>query len=169
MFGELAAGKRCAGENAIREWWVTCSSEGGQAGMSKYQTTYAVQDSSGEQGITLVQLVTVMFLLGMLIVVAVQNYLDAESAAKSRVDRANVSAINMALALYKAQNNGGCPPNQAAFAVFLEDAAYFPRGAPTDPYRDPPDSLLYTKSYNAALCRVQMLYGDIDHTTGAGH
>ncbi len=137
--------------------------------MSKNQPTYAVQDSSGEQGITLVQLVPVMFLLGILIVVAMQNYFDAESAAKSRVDRANVSAINMALALYKGQNNGDCPPDQATFTAFLGNTAYFPRGAPTDPYRDPTDSLPYTKSYNAALCRVQIIYGHIDHTTGAGH
>ncbi len=137
--------------------------------MSKNQATFAVHDSSGEEGITLVQLVTVMFLLGILIVVAAQNYFDAESAAKSRVDRATVGAINITLALYKAQHNGDCPPDRATFARFLEDTAYFPRGGPTDPYRDPPDSLPYRKSYNAALCRVQMLYGDIDHTTGAGH
>ncbi len=124
---------------------------------------------SGEQGITLVQLVPALLLLGILTVVAVLNYLDAESIAKSRVDRATVGAINMALALYKAQNNGDCPPDQATFAAFLENTANFPRGAPTDPYRDPPDSVPYTKSYNGALCRVQMIYGDIDHITGAGH
>ncbi len=124
---------------------------------------------SDEQGIALVQLVPALLLLGILIVVAVLNYLDAESIAKSRVDRATISAINTALSLYKAQNNGDCPPDQATFAAFLENTAYFPRGAPTDPYRNPPDSLPYTNSYNGALCRVQMIHGDIDHTTGAGH
>lgn len=145
------------GKSAIRAWWWRF-----------HLAKHLMRHVSGERGITLVQLVTALLLLGILSVVAVLNYLNAESTAKSQVDRGNVIAINIALALYNAQNNGIAHQTKP-FAAFLGNTNYFPHGAPTDPYRNPADSVPYTKSYDAALCRVQMISGGIDHTTGAGH
>jgi prepilin-type N-terminal cleavage/methylation domain-containing protein len=121
----------------------------------------------GEQGFSFIELLAVVLLLGVLILIAAPNYFGAEGQAKSKVDQANVRAINTALALYKFKNNGTCPADATAFTAFLGDTAYFPDGAPTDPYTS--DSGPYADTYDAAVCRVKMSGGGVDHSTGAGH
>ncbi len=123
-------------------------------------------------GFTSIELLVVVLLLGILIVIALSDYLDLENIVKganSKVDQNNVNAINSTLALYKLQHNGGCPADATAFDAFLGDASYFPDGRPTDPFRNPPDSVPYQNTYSSTLCWVQMVHGGIDHTTGAGH
>ena len=133
---------------------------------------------SNERGFTFVELLAALLLLGILVALAIPQYFGAEGTAKSKVDQSNIGAINAALALYKFNNNGGCPVDQPTFAgaTFLGNTTYFPDGAPVDPYCGGTgitcatgSSLPYQNSYNASLCRVQMIYGSIDHTTGAGH
>ncbi len=134
---------------------------------------------SNERGFTFVELLAALLLLGILVALAIPQYFGAEGTAKSKVDQSNVGAINAALALYKFTNNGACPPDQATFAgaTFLGNTTYFPDGLPVDPYCGGTgiicasgSSLPYQNSYNASLCRVQMIYGGtINHSTGAGH
>lgn len=121
-----------------------------------------------ERGFSFVELLVVVLLLGILVLLALPNYFGAEGQAKSKVDQANVRAINAALALYKFQNNGTCPTAaEFAGATFLGSTTYFPDGAPTDPYSN--NSTPYGSTYDASLCRVKMSSGTVDHTTGGGH
>lgn len=140
---------------------------------------------SNEQGFTFVELLAALLLLGILVAIAIPSYFGSENTARSKVDQSNVGAINAALALYKFNNNGACPPDQTTFAgaTFLGNTTYFPDGKPTDPWcgsgaagvtcTTGNPSLPYQNSYNAALCRVQMVYGGgtIDHTAvpAVGH
>lgn len=125
----------------------------------------------GEGGFTFVELLAVVLLLGVLVLVALPNYFGAEIDARRGVDRANVLAINAALALYRARL-GACPPGADVFEEFLTNTAYFPDGRPIDPWTNPPSAAPYIATYSAALCRVQMSVlapSPINHGTGLGH
>ncbi len=146
---------------------------------------YFWRSVAAEQGFTFVELLAALLLLGILVALAIPSYFGAENNARSKVDQSNVSAINAALALYKFTNNGACPPDQTTFsgATFLGNTTYFPDGAPVDPWcgsgasgvtcTSATASAPYTNSFNASICRVQMIYGGgaINHTTipPAGH
>ncbi len=111
-----------------------------------------------QRGLTFVELLAVILILGVLVAAALPNYFGAENDARHAVDQANVRAINAALALYRYRNNGSCPgqTNQPSFSDFLNDPAYFPDGAPQDPI-DLPNTVPgtpYSASYSATNCRV---------------
>ncbi len=61
-----------------------------------------------QRGLTLTELLAVLLILGILVVLALPNYLAAENDARNTVDQGNVRAINAALALYRHRNNR-CP------------------------------------------------------------
>ncbi len=127
----------------------------------------------GEGGFTFVELLAMVLLLGVMVLVALPNYFGAEVDARREVDRSNVRAINTALTLYRVRNNpAGVCPGADAFEAFLNDAAYFPDGPPTDPWTNPLSYQPYIDTYSAALCLVQMSVGapsPVDHATGLGH
>lgn len=126
---------------------------------------------AGDEGFTFVELLAVVLLLGLLVLAAMPNFFGAEADTKSKVDQANVRAVNAALALYKFKNNGSCPADSTALggATFFGSTTYFPDGAPKDPYLNPPTGVPYQNTYDAVLCRVKMSSGTVDHTTGGGH
>jgi type IV pilus assembly protein PilA len=133
---------------------------------------------SDDCGFTFVELLAALLILGILVALAIPSYFGSENTARSKFDQSNVQAINAALALYKFNNGGACPPDQTTFAgaAFLGNTTYFPDGSPADPWcgsgvagvtcTSSNPSLPYQNSYNASLCRVQMVYGGglIDHT-----
>lgn len=126
---------------------------------------------SREGGFTFVELLAVVLLLGVLVLVALPNYFGAEQDARREVDKANVRAINTALALYRFRNNGSCPATAALFTAFLANTAYFPDGTPVDPHDA--DGTLdgddYAATYDTATCRVLVTSGGVDHAAGTGH
>ena len=121
---------------------------------------------SNERGFTFVEVLAVILILGVLVAVALPNYFGAENDARRSVDMSNVRSINSALALYRYRNTT-CPTAGAAFLAFLADTNYFPDGSPIDPRNG--TTTPYSTTYSAALCRVQMSAGGVDHDTGAGH
>ncbi len=121
---------------------------------------------AGEGGFTFVEVLAVILILGVLVAIALPNYFGAEADARRSVDMTNVRAINSALALYNYRNNA-CPADAAAFTAFLGNTTYFPDGLPLDPRNN--TITPYVNTYSAALCRVQMSAGGVNHDTGAGH
>lgn len=120
----------------------------------------------GERGYTFVEVLAVILILGVLVAIALPNYFGAEQDARRTADMANVRAINSALALYQYRNNA-CPADAAAFTAFLGNTTYFPDGTPTDPRNGTVTP--YVTTYGAAVCRVQMSAGGVNHDTGVGH
>ncbi len=100
------------------------------------------RDLSDERGFTFVELLAALLLLGILVALAVPSYFGSENTARSKVDQSNVQAINAALALYKFNNGGACPPDQATFA-----GANFLGGVP----RTSPMGLLLTPGVGGGL------------------
>ncbi len=143
-----------------------------------------IRHLSNEQGFTFVELLAALLLLGILVAIAIPNYFGATSTAQSKVDQSNVQSINSALALYRFQQ-GSCPPDNTVGGTFdglMQNTTYFPDGTPTDPYCAASGTTCtptgtgvnapfapYRLTYSPSLCRVQMIYGGVNHTTGVSH
>lgn len=138
----------------------------------------ASEGTGGEHGISFVELLVVVLIIGVLVLLALLDYFGDEGGfrakrdAKRAVDRTTVHAINSALALFKLRSNGACPADAAALAgtAFFGDTAYFPDGPPVDPWTN--TATPYATTYVAAECRVQMSLGGVNHAgimSGVGH
>lgn len=138
---------------------------------------HASEGIGGEHGITFVELLVVVLIIGVLVLLALLDYFGAEGGfrakrdAKGAVDRTNVHAINSALALFKLRNVA-CPADAVALTgtAFFGSTAYFPDGPPVDPWTN--SATPYATTYVAAACRVQMSLGGVNHagiTWGVGH
>jgi len=111
-----------------------------------------------QSGLTLVELLAVILILGILVAAALPNFLSAEDNARDAVDRANVRAINAAIELWRYRNGGACPTSLTSANIW--NTTYFPDGVPQDPIdgfntssRTVPGDP-YPGDYNASQCRV---------------
>ena len=111
--------------------------------------------ASGEAGFTFMEVLAVVLLLGILALVALPNYFGTQTDAQTAVRASNVASINTAVALYEYRNNGAYPgqAGQPTFTAFLSLPAYFPDGAPVDPFTR--DSSTFITNYSTVTCRTR--------------
>ena len=81
------------------------------------------------KGLTLVELMIVVLILGALAAIAIPRIVGGSTAAKANACKTNVDLIKSQIELYYA-NTGSWPAN---LQVITQDPAYFPDGEPTCP------------------------------------
>ena len=84
------------------------------------------------KGITLIELLIVVLILGALAAIAIPRITASATNAKNKVDDTNIDIINSQMELYNA-DNGSYP----TLAVLFTDPNYFPDGAPECPWGNP--------------------------------
>jgi len=84
-------------------------------------------------GITLVELLIVVLILGALAAIAIPRLTQSADTAKSNSCRTNIDIINSQIELYAANNDGTYPAN---LEVITDSTTYFPDGPPPCPVTD---------------------------------
>jgi type II secretion system protein G len=88
-----------------------------------------------KKGFTLIEVLVVVIILAMLATLVIPRIASSTGDAKAAKCSANWAMLIRALELYGANNDGDYPADQTAFdADILNEATYFPHGAPTCPY-----------------------------------
>ncbi len=82
------------------------------------------------KGVTLIELLIVVLILGALSAIAIPRISQSASNAKSKTCDTNVDVINSAIEMYNA-DTGGYP---ATLATVTGSTTYFPDGAPVCPF-----------------------------------
>ena len=88
------------------------------------------------KGLSLVELVIVVLILGALAAIAIPRIMTGSGAARIAACDTNIDIINMQMELYNANEN-----DYPSLAVLFADANYFPDGTPVCPYNGTPYSL----------------------------
>jgi len=83
-----------------------------------------------KKGVTLIELLIVVLILGALSAIAIPRISQSASNAKSKTCDTNVDVINSAIEMYNA-DTGAYPTTLAAVTG---SSTYFPDGAPTCPF-----------------------------------
>ena len=81
------------------------------------------------KGLSLVELVIVVLILGALAAIAIPRIMTGAGASRNAACDTNVDIINMQMELYNANEN-----SYPTLAVLFADPNYFPDGAPVCPY-----------------------------------
>lgn len=84
--------------------------------------------SKNVKGLTLIELLIVVIILGALAAIAIPRMSSSADTAKARACQTNQDTMDTQIELYNA-NTGGWP----TFSTFVADANYFPDGAPACP------------------------------------
>ena len=94
-----------------------------------------------EKGVTLVELLIVVLILGALAAIAIPRLTQSADTAKKNSCATNLDIINSQIELYAAENDGTYP---ATLEVITNSTAYFPDGPPQCPVTDAnyPDALV---------------------------
>ena len=81
-------------------------------------------------GVTLIELLIVVLILGALSAIAIPRISQSADNAKAKACRTNVDVLNSTIEVYNA-DTGDYP---ATLATITGDTDYFPDGAPTCPF-----------------------------------
>jgi len=81
------------------------------------------------KGLSLVELVIVVLILGALAAIAIPRIMTGSSAARNAACDTNVDIINMQMELYNANENA-----YPSLTILFADPNYFPDGTPVCPY-----------------------------------
>jgi general secretion pathway protein G len=84
-------------------------------------------------GVTLVELLIVVLILGALAAIAIPRLTQSADTAKANACRTNIDVINSQIEMYAANNDGTYP---ATLEVITDSTTYFPDGAPQCPVTD---------------------------------
>jgi len=92
-------------------------------------------------GVTLIELLIVVLILGALAAIAVPRLTQSSDAAKQNACATNIDIINSQIEMYAADNDGVYP---ATLTGITNSITYFPDGAPKCPVTDAnyPDVLI---------------------------
>lgn len=82
------------------------------------------------KGVTLVELLIVVLILGALAAIAIPRITASSTTAKQNACKTNVDLIQSQVELYMANNGTTTPP---ALATLFADPNYFPQGEPNCP------------------------------------
>ena len=81
------------------------------------------------KGVTLVELLIVVLILGALAAIAVPRIIGGATTAKTNACNTNIALINTGMELYRANNDA-----YTDLATLFADANYFPDGTPVCPF-----------------------------------
>jgi len=96
---------------------------------------------TNQKGFTLVELLVVIAIIGILAAIAIPKMANSSNVAKDGQLRANLSTVDSALMMYRA-NTGSYPADQAAAKTM--GSVYLNAGWPTDNTVTTPADLQYT-------------------------
>jgi len=96
---------------------------------------------SYKRGVTLIELLIVVLILGALAAIAIPRLSQSADTAKKNACATNIDIINSQIELYAADNDGVYP---ATLTVVTNSITYFPDGPPICPVIDAnyPDTLV---------------------------
>ena len=88
---------------------------------------------NSKRGVTLVELLIVVLILGALAAIAIPRLSQSAETTKKNACKTNIDLINSQIELYAAENDGTYPTN---LTTITNSTTYFPDGPPQCPVTD---------------------------------